>query len=54
MPDYSQRLSQRLVMDTLQRDVLFRAVISATSFQNFSSHVNLRRDMFVSSLLPEV
>ena len=38
----------------MQRDVLFRAVISATLFRNFSGHVNVRRDIFVSVLLPEV
>ena len=34
-------------MDTLQRDVLVGAVSSATLFRNFSSHVNVRRDIFV-------
>ena len=34
-------------MDTLQRDVLVGAVFSATLFRNFSSHVNVRRDIFV-------
>ena len=33
MLDNSQRISQRLVTDTLQRDVFFRAVISVTLFQ---------------------
>ena len=34
-------------MDTLQRDVLVGAVFSAALFRNFSSHVNVRRDIFV-------
>ena len=34
-------------MDTLQRDILVGAVFSATLFRNFSSHVNVRRDIFV-------
>ena len=37
-------------MDTLQRDVLVGAV-SATLFRNFSSHVNVRRDIFVLVLV---
>ena len=37
-------------MDTLQRDVFVGAVFSATLFRNFSSHVNVRRDIFVSVL----
>ena len=36
-----------MVLDTLQRDVLVGAVFSATLFRNFSSHVNVRRDIFV-------
>ena len=38
-------------MDTLQRDVLVGAVFSATLFPNFSSHVNVRRDIFVYSFI---
>ena len=44
--DNARRISLRLVMDTLQRDVLVGAVFSATLFRNFSSHVNVRRDIF--------
>ena len=33
-------------MDTLKRDVLVGAVFAATLFRNFSSHVNVRRDIF--------
>ena len=40
-------------METLQRDVLVGAVFSANLFRNFSSHVNVRRDIFVLILLPE-
>ena len=46
--DNVMRISQGLAKDTLQYDVLFRAVISATCS---SSHVNVRRDTFVSSLI---
>ena len=45
--DNARRISLRLVMDTLQRDVLAGAIFSATLFRNFSSHVNVRRDIFV-------
>ena len=34
-------------MDTLQRDVFVGAVFSVTLFRNFSSHVKVRRDLFV-------
>ena len=45
--DNARRISLRLVIDTLQRDVLVGTVFSATLFRNFSSHVNVRRDIFV-------
>ena len=47
--DNARRRSLRLVTDILQRDVLIGAVFSATLFRNFSSHVNVRRDVFVFS-----
>ena len=37
-------------MDTLQRDVLVETGFFATLFRNFSSHVNVRRDIFVLAL----
>ena len=45
--DNARRISLRLVIATLQRDVLVGAVFSATLFRNFSSQVNVRRDIFV-------